>query len=274
MRATYSAVKFAPIDIRLMAFFTSAFAWLLSAMLLFALSLWVIRHPIWTLAGVELHGDVKFQNPERFRAHLVSQLEGNFLTLDLKQVQTVAQSVPWVRKAVVKREFPNRLQLTLEEHEAFAWWQTTDGNMLVNTQGEIFETADAGNEPDDLPELAGPATQVKDIKHIYERIQPWFSRLNASVWRLELTAQGGWIVILSNGAHIELGRGTALEMETRVQRFVLSMPKVMAQYGHGLEAADLRYPQAYAVRLKGVGTVISAASPTLLTAVPAVKKRW
>jgi cell division protein FtsQ len=238
-----------------MAFFTSLLAALLLSMLLIGVGLWVVRHPVWTLSSIELHGDVKHQNPERFRAYLVSQLRGNFLTLDLKQVQTVAQSVPWVRKAVIKRVFPNRLLVTLEEHEAFAWWQTADGSALINTQGEIFETLDTGDEPDDLPELAGPETQVSQIKQVYERIQPWFLRLGLPIWRLELAAQGGWQVILSNGAVIELGRGNHAELESRVQRFVSSLPKVMEQHGRGLEGADLRYPQAYAVRLKGVGTM-------------------
>lgn len=247
--------RFLPIDVRLMAFFYSLLTWVLSAMMLAGVGLWVVRHPIWALSSIELHGDVKYQNPERFRSRLVSKLQGNFLTVDLKEVQILAQSVPWVRRAVVKRVFPNRLSVTLEEHEAFAWWQTADGSSLVNVQGEVFDAFDAEDELDDIPELAGPEEQVHQIKATYERIRPWFLSLGLPIWRLELTAQGEWQVGLRNGAWIALGRGDIAGIEIKVQRFVLTLPKVMSQFRSELEAADLRYPQAYAVRLKGVGTV-------------------
>jgi cell division protein FtsQ len=250
----------APIDVRLMALITSLLGWLVLAMLVLSLGLWVVRHPIWTLSGIELQGDVSHQDPQRFRAHLVSELKGNFLTVDLTQVQVVAQSVPWVRKAQVKRVFPNRLQVTIEEHQAFAWWKNTDGSALVNAHGEVFETLITGDESDDLPELAGPDTQVLQIKQVYERLRPWFLRAGHVLWRLELTAQGGWQAVLGNGATIELGRGEVTELESRVQRFILTLPKVMTQHGHGLESADLRYPQAYTVRLKGVETAPQSSS--------------
>jgi cell division protein FtsQ len=187
-------------------------------------------------------------------------LNGNFLTLNLNEVQALAQSVPWVRRAVVRRVFPNRLSVAIEEHEAFAWWQTTDGSSFVNTHGELFEAFSVGHEFDDIPELAGPEAQVQQIKQTYKLISPLFADVGLPIFRLELTTQGEWQVALRNGALVALGRGSASEIQMKVQRFVATLPKVVRQFGSELETADLRYPHAYAVRLKGVGTITNTAA--------------
>jgi cell division protein FtsQ len=92
------------------------------------------------------------------------------------------------------------------------------------------------------------------VKALYELLQPLFEPLGASLQRLELTAQGGWQAQLDNGARLELGRGEPEELLARVARFVQTLTQVTQQHGRRLEAADLRYPSAYAVRLHGVTT--------------------
>jgi len=39
-----------------------------------------------------------------------------FFTADLDAVRAAFESVPWVRKAMVRREWPNKLIVTVEEH--------------------------------------------------------------------------------------------------------------------------------------------------------------
>ena len=58
------------------------------------------------------------------------------------------EAVPWVREARVQREFPNRLRVTLEEHQAVAWWGQAGSGYLVNRLGEVFEASpDEGDGP-------------------------------------------------------------------------------------------------------------------------------
>jgi cell division protein FtsQ len=243
-----------PFDVRLMALATSALGWALVAMVVGAVGLWAVRHPVWSVATIEVHGDVAHQNTVTFRAHMASRLQGSFLTLNLAEVKAVFESVPWVRRAVVQRQFPNRIKVTLEEQQAVAWWGTSGGSHLLNRQGEVFEAGAEDDDTDKLPELAGPEGQAPRVKALYELLQPLFEPLGASLQRLELTAQGGWQAQLDNGARLELGRGEPEELLARVGRFVQTLTQVTQQHGRRLEAADLRYPSAYAVRLHGVTT--------------------
>jgi len=243
-----------PLDVRLMTLATSALGWALVAMVLAALGLWAVRHPVWTVAAIEVHGDLTHQNTVTFRAHMGTRLRGSFLTLDLAEVQKVFESVPWVRKAVVQREFPNRIKVTLEEHQAVAWWGDSGDSLLVNRQGEVFEASAEDDDTDKLPEFAGPEGQAPRVKALHETLAPLFEPLGTSLTRLELTAQGGWRAGLDNGAQLELGRGEPDELVARVSRFTHTVTQVTRQHGRRLEAADLRYPTAYAVRLHGVTT--------------------
>ena len=243
-----------PLDVRLMTLTTSALGWALVALVLAGVGLWAVRHPVWTVAAIEVHGDLTHQNTVTFRAHMGTRLRGSFLTLDLAEVQKVFESVPWVRKAVVQREFPNRIKVTLEEHQAVAWWGNSGDSHLVNRQGEVFEASVVDEDTDQLPEFAGPDGQAPRVMALHERLLPLFDPLGASLRRLELTEQGGWRAGLDNGARLELGRGEPDELLARVKRFTQTLTQVTQQHGRRLEAADLRYPSAYAVRLHGVTT--------------------
>lgn len=258
-----------PMDVRLMTLVTSVLGWALVAAVLMAGGLWAVRHPVWSIKAIEVHGDLKHQNEVTFRAHMASKLRGSFLTLDLAEVKQVFEGVPWVRAAVVERAFPNRIRVTVQEHQAVAWWGQDGGSRLVNRQGEVFEAGAEDDETDVLPQLAGPEGQAPRVKALFERLKPLFETVDATVQRLELTAQGSWRAVLDNAAYIELGRGEPADIEARVNRYLSTVGQVTQQHGRRVLAADLRYPSAYAVRLQGITTVDpSAPKPAVAKPMP------
>ncbi|TNF63352.1 MAG: FtsQ-type POTRA domain-containing protein, partial [Burkholderiales bacterium] len=95
---------------------TAAMVVVLLAMALLALGLWMVRHPVWTIRGISVHGDVTHQNAVSLRAQLATrlraQVSSSILGADLQQVRQLFETVPWVRQAKVQREFPNRLKVT------------------------------------------------------------------------------------------------------------------------------------------------------------------
>lgn len=218
--------------------------------------LWAARHHAWSLGQITVEGDVAHQNAVTFRAHLASRLNGNYLTLSLAEVKRLFETVPWVRRAVVRREFPNGLRVTVQEHEAVAWWGETGGGRLVNRQGEVFEANADEARAEGWPELAGPEGQSRLVQELYRELQGVFGKLDQGITRLELTGSGAWKARLDGGQQVELGRGQAPELVARAQAFVDTVTQLTQRYGgRSLEYADLRYPNGYAVRLHGVTTV-------------------
>lgn len=225
--------------------------------------LWLLQRPVFALTRITVVGDVVHNNPVTVRANVAPRLLGNFYTLDLLQARAVFESLPWVRRAVVRREFPNRLRVTLQEHQAVAYWGDADEPRLLNQQGEVFEANVDEVDRDDLPRLNGPDTQSAQVLAMYRRLDTEVQALDMVLESLELSARGGWRAHLDNEAVLELGTGADDDIVLRLRRFVQTFAQVGGKYGRRADAllsADLRYPTGYAVRLRGVGTV-SAETP-------------
>jgi cell division protein FtsQ len=251
----------APFDVKLMnvaatALFAACFVGLLAAGVW-----WALRNPVFAIAGITVQGDVSHNNAATLRANVAPRLKGNFFTVNLDRVREAFESVPWVRRAVVRREFPDRLRVRLEEHRAVALWGGDSDSRLLNSYGEVFE-ANAGEvESDELPRLAGPDDQSPQVLTMYYALRPQFEALDLGIERLTLTARGSWELALDNGAAVEAGRGTPEEIMARTQRFVRTLNQVASRYGRRPEAlvsADLRHGDGYAVRLRGVSTTADA----------------
>jgi cell division protein FtsQ len=249
-----------PFDVKLMNLTASL---LLAGFVLLALGGlvgWAVQHPVLAIRSVTVSGDVEHTNAITLRANVAPRLSGTFLTLDLAAARQAFEAVPWVRRAVVRREFPNRLKVVLQEHQAVAYWNTDGDSTLVNSFGEVFEANVGEVEQDALPRLSGPSGQSALVLAVYQALQPLFEGFDLSIDQLELTGRGGWRAQLDSGALIELGRGTQDEVVERSRRFLATLPQVTSRYGRtavALESADLRHQDGYAIRLRGVSTLVS-----------------
>ena len=246
-----------PLDIKLMTLATRGLVMVFAVLCLGAIGTWIARHPAWNLRGISVHGEVSHQNAVGLRAQLTAQmrkqLSASFLTVDLQQVRALFQTVPWVREARVQREFPNRLRVTLEEHQAVAWWGQAGSGQLVSRLGEVFEASP--DDGDGLPELAGPVEQAPQVWALYQTLSAELGRLEMGLVRLELNERGNWRAELDNGARMELGRGTPEDLLERTRRFTTTLGQLTQRYPGALQTVDLRYPNGYALRVQGVTTV-------------------
>lgn len=253
MNAAAAAV---PADIRLMNTTATVLFAACGIALAAALGWWLLRHPLFAVGAIVVEGEVSHSNAPTLRANVAPQLAGSFFTLDLERTRAAFESVPWVRRAVVRRQFPNRLRVWLEEHQAVALWGDSESR-LVNTYGEVFE-ANAGEvEQEGIARLSGPDGSAAQVLAMYRQLAPQFEPLDLEIEQLVLTNRGGWTLTLDSGAVVELGRGTDEEVLARSLRFTRTLSQVTSKYGRrpeALVAADLRHGDGYAVRLRGVGT--------------------
>ncbi len=246
-----------PLDVRLM---NLASVVLVSGFAFMALATglgWWLRAPGFSIAGVTLLGEVAHSNEVTVRANLLPHLSANLLTLDLDLARARFEALPWVRRAVVRREFPNRLRVQLQEHHAAAYWGEDDELRLVNDQGEIFEANLGEVEKEGLPRLVGPNEQAALVLSTYRVLKPLFQVLEMELEQLELSPRGSWRALLDNGAVVEIGQGETAILRERVERFVHTVTQAAQKHQRrvgALESADLRYPHGYALRLQGVST--------------------
>jgi cell division protein FtsQ len=248
-----------PGDIALMNVTAAVFATLGAVLVVATLLLGFVRQPLFALRAIRIEGDVSRNSISTIRANAAPHLAGNFFTLDLAAGRRAFESVPWVRRAVVTRVWPNRLVVRLEEHRPVALWSGESGvDRLVNSFGEVFEANLGDVEDDNLPTLQGPEGSSAHVLAFLARVAPVFAAMDAHVDTLALSARGSWRVELDSGAEVQLGRGSDDEVAERAQRFVGTLPQVVTRYQRPLEYADLRHRDGYSVRLKGITTTLAA----------------
>ncbi|MDD2918915.1 cell division protein FtsQ/DivIB [Rhodoferax sp.] len=247
-----------PLDIKLMNGVASALFGVLVLMLLGTSLAYVQQLPLFAIRGVTVTGDVSHYNAISLRANVMPRLQGTFFTLDLHAARQVFETMPWVRQAVVKRDFPNRLKVQLQEHQAVAFWGVEGDSRLVNTFGEVFEANLGELEQDDLPRLSGPEGQSAQVLAMLNTLQPRLAPMELTLEQLELTPRGGWRAQLDNGTALELGSGSTDELLARLERFLKTVTQATAHYNRSVEqlaSVDLRHADGYAIRLNGVSTV-------------------
>jgi cell division protein FtsQ len=255
-----------PVDVRLMnAIAMVVFTLALVALLAAGLA-WAARRPQFQFGDVRLEGDLQRNSVTTVRANAMPHIAGNFFTMDLARTRAAFEQVPWVRHAVVRRVWPNRLVVSLEEHQPVALWEGDENSdKMVNSHGEVFEANVGDVEDDSLPQFAGPDGTSSQVLDMYRRLQPMFTGLETEVTALRLSGRGSWKIDLDDGATVELGRGTQDEVVERTTRFVRTLPQVLHKFHAPLESADLRHAEGYAVKLKGLSVAADAKQPQQAT---------
>ena len=251
-----------PLDVKLMNITAYALMLGFAVLLVSTVVAWAAGNPVFAVRGITVTGDVSHSNAVSLRANVAPRLSGTFFTLDINAARQAFESVSWVRNAQVHRDFPNRLKVTLEEHQAVAYWGRESESALVNSYGEVFE-ANAGElDQDSMPRLSGPPGSAAKVLVMEQTLQPHFAALNLNIEQLEMTAHGGWRLRLDTDGVIELGSGSTTEVLARIDRFLKTLTQVVSRYGRtpeALETADLRHMDGYAIRLRGVSTLTADA---------------
>ena len=246
-----------PVDVKLMNLAFAVLVLVFVALCALATVRSVSRARAFDIQGMTVVGDTRHNNSLTLRANVAPRISGTFFTVDLARARAAFEAAPWVRRAVVHREFPNRLRVTLQEHEPVALWSGEGDARLVNSFGEVFEANLGEVDQDSLPVLSGPEGQSAEVLAMYRAIGPLFADMDLSIEQMELSGRGSWSVHLDAGAEIELGRGTVDDVKQRVDRFLKTLTQVVSRYGraaNAIESADLRHENGYAIRLRGVST--------------------
>lgn len=197
---------------------------------------------------VEIHGA---HHPETRAAvpGIVTSLQGGFFSLDLAAARREFELLPWVREARVRRLWPDRLVVELEEHTPAAAWNDL---AILNTHGEVFPAPPWPG----LPRVYAPEGSEAEVAR---RFAEFSATLGAHGWRIEtlrVDARRAWQLGLSGGpAGVRAERELILELgrerlEERLQRFVTFYPMAAAQFS-SIARVDMRYPNGFAVRLRG-----------------------
>lgn len=208
----------------------------------YAAVLYVVHLPIFPLREVDVTGRPKHVTYEQVADIVKTELRGNFFTLNLPAARTAFEKLPWVRTVNVRRKWPDRLEISLEEQVPLARW---GDEALVNVQGDLFYAAYDG----ELPVFLGPPDSAKEIAIQYSFFKRVLEPIRAVPVQVRVTPRRAWELKLASGTTLALGRE---QVEDRLMRYVSAYDRSLGRLQRRIDYVDLRYSNGFAVRIAGL----------------------
>lgn len=182
----------------------------------------VSREEILTTAGVTGNASLLFLDADAARAKLMAN--------------------PWIGDAAVLKLYPDRLQITITERQAFALWQKDGRVSVVADDGTVLEHFVEGRYIG-LPVVIGKGAEhnAKDFLNILGRYPDVRTLVRASI----LVAERRWNLRLLNGIDVRLPE---TDVDGALKRLVqLDHDKKLLT--RDITVVDLRLPDRVTVRL-------------------------
>lgn len=204
------------------------------------------RLPVFPLRQLVVVGAVNQVTPMQVEYAARNSVGGNFFTINLDAVRSAFEKLPWVRRADVRRIWPDGIEVRIEEQKAVARWRQADGEYrLVNGFGEVFIAASEA----DLPIFAGPEGMAEQILQRQQEFTQKLAAIGKQPRELTLSARQAWTVKLEDGLLVVLGRDeTQHPVSDRMARFVAAYPELEQKFQLPPGMIDMRYPNGFAVR--------------------------
>ena len=165
----------------------------------------------------------------------------NFFSLPLQGIYQRAMGLSWVESAAVRREWPDRVVLSISERVPVAVW---NANVLVSSSGQPFDALHK-YAVDTLPQLKGPADRLGEVMDYYHSMSKVLLNTGLRIRVLAVDARLSARLTLDNGMQLVVDRQ---QYATKLRRFVHLYRNVLAEDSRTVKRVDLRYGDGIAVQ--------------------------
>jgi cell division protein FtsQ len=193
------------------------------------------------IAAVSLSGQRQVSREEIFAAAGVTE-SSSLLFLDVADARARLEAIPWIAEATVRKLYPDRLQITVTEREAFALWQVQGKVSVIAADGT---TLSAKVEPrlTALPFVVGPgaAAKARSFLAILDKHPVIRDQVRAAI----LVGERRWNLRLKNGIDVRLPEN---EVEAALTRLA-QLDRDKRLLTRDIVAVDMRLADRLAIRL-------------------------
>jgi cell division protein FtsQ len=214
-------------------------------------------------AGFEI-ADAEVRGHNRLRREQILAAAGitphtSLVLLNADVARDKLKSNPWIADAVVRKYYPNRIEIEVTEREAFALWQRNGKLAIVSRDGTVLE--EVTERPEKLPLVVG--TGAAKTAHDFLSVLDRFPAIKAEVYGAVYVAERRWNLRMTNGMDVRLPeQNLIVALEALVK---LSQDQKI--FSRDIEMIDLRIPGQVVVRMSD-----AAASAYDAQRMPAKKK--
>ena len=231
-----------------------------SAAMLIAGAWWSARLPLFPLREIVVLNELQEVRRSELEAALAGQLRGNFFSIELDDVRAALEKMDWVRYAEVRRQWPGKLEVEIEEYLPAAFWGAEENALsdmgsvsgirkMVSIDGEIFSAAMHAAPPESMPVLQGPEGLAPEMLGYYQQAEETLRPIKRFPRVLSVSPRLAVQLQLDDGMIVELGRQQQkTPVRERLERFVAYYPSVLTAAKKQPTVVDMRYPNGFSLR--------------------------
>lgn len=231
----------------------------MTLLLVVIMGIWIPRMDHFQIATITIVNEngsnsLKYASKQTIFDAVKSYLTGSFFYVNVHEAKRAAERMNWVRHARIDRIPPAAIKITIEEHEPVARW-IREGYQagLISARGEVFQAAFQG----ELPEFDGDIDKLNIMLEQYRIFNSSLKPLRLKILRLQYSPRASWTMMLNNGIEVRLGKDN---IHARMNRFVEIYPATLSQQAANLDYVDMRYPDAFATKMRDDAPKPEAAS--------------
>jgi len=225
---------------------------LLLGMLVLALSTdHMLRTDHFPVRNVLFEGEFKHVSQAELQAVVLPVVRGNFFLLNLEEVKTRVESVPWVYRASVRRQWLQDIHVQFTEQQLVARW---DNNAYLNQAGDVVRVTLKDASPS-MPQLSGPEGSGSRVLEHYKKLGQILAVVGLKLEHLQLTERRVWRLTVSRNLAGNPQLGDKMEIVLnrddpgeKLERFARVYAQALRAQNVGIVQVDLRYANGFAVR--------------------------
>ena len=207
-----------------------------------------VRFPV---SNVDVSGTLDYTDRGQLRQLVSKHTHSGFYGLNIDDIQATIVAMPWVARVHVRRIWPGRLSIEVEEHEPAARWNR---NAMISKRMEMFRPPQLDRDSEKytewqsvfatLPKLSGADGQHESVLSAYRRYQQRLRLFKVSLVALNEDERRSQTLELSNNVSVRLGYK---QRELRFGRFVDIYQRLVAPLNGQAARFDMRYSNGFAL---------------------------
>jgi len=201
--------------------------------------LFLYRPTVLPFKELYISSSANYASTQTIKSVIKKNISGGFFSIDEGKIRVALKRNPWIKAVAIRKVFPDVLRVQVEEYKPVAYWRqwilTASGKLLpVNPKPRLM-----------IPDFSGPDDSVQDVLAEYVTLSQLLVPLRLTIVQLFLSQRRSWVLKLSNGVEVVLGRGDGVG---RFKRFVDCYQKLRESRQGDMLRVDLRYPNGIAIK--------------------------
>ena len=156
-------------------------------------------------------------NPYELR-QILSSNSNNLITFDKGEAKSLLEEVGWVKRANIKKVYPNTLSINIIESDPFAIFYNDQDIFLIDIDGEIISFNPDINKYESLLTVRGENAEI-ELSEIIKEININFPEVINKVHGLEFIDKRRWNLFLSSDLLVKLP-------DTEINKSLMNLKKL------------------------------------------------